>query len=150
MSEKIEKPETADVGKDARIRQWIIDQVLLLVPQNSLGSTLGILVSELKSQNNKDIKGLSDEGFYHRVHRALSEMVDMGLVYKDGTRYFYREPQDRVLAALETIIEDSFPFRVGAKDLAPFRAALEGLVEKKTSGPTKTARPKRGTSKIED
>jgi len=144
------KNEKGEAGKDARIRQWIIEQVLILAPQNHLGSTLGILVSELQLRNNKDVKALSPEGFYHRVHRALSEMVEMGLLRKEGTHYFFRQPEERVLLGLESLIEKTFPFRVGAKDLTPFRAALETLVEQKTQASEKTPRPKRKISKIDD
>jgi hypothetical protein len=118
-----------DTGaRDARIRKWIIDNSTELIQRSPLGVTLGLLVTGLRQINNKDLREISDDGFYHRCHRALSEMVDLGLVRKEGKHYFFMEPKDRVLAGLEELIDHAFPgAKLREKDLAPLRAALDGL-----------------------
>lgn len=146
-------PDNPNTGSNARLRQWISEQIMVLIAQNPLGASLGQLVIGLRALNNTDVQEIDridEDNFYHRVIRSLDSMVKDGLINKDGLTYFHRNPEDRALEGIKKQIETAYPgLHFKMKDLAPFRAALDGLVEKAQAAPSKTTRPKRGTSKID-
>lgn len=140
-----------DAARDARIRKWIEENSLELIRQSPLGVTLGLLVTGLSQIKTKDVRALTDEGLYYRCHRVLADMVEAKLIRKDGKQYFYLDPSERVMAGIEDLIDHAFPgARLKAKDLAPLRAALDGLVsqENKAITPTRKTRSKKPGSKI--
>ena len=130
--------------RDAKIRRWIEENALELIRQSPLGVTLGLLVSGLAQMKNRDIRTLTEDGFYHRCHRVLSDMVEGKKIRKDGKQYFYQEPSDQVLAKLEDLIEHPFPNakKISQKDLAPLRAALQGMVGDDQKSVTATRKPR--------
>ena len=139
--------------RDAKIRRWIEENALELIRQSPLGVTLGLLVPALLQMKNRDIRSLSEDGFYHRCHRVLSDMVEAKQIRKEGKQYFYQEPSDQVLAKLEDLIEHTFPNakKLGQKELAPLRAALQGMVadDQKSVIATRKPRSKKMGSQID-
>ena len=130
--------------RDAKIRRWIEENALELIRQSPLGVTLGLLVAGLGQIKSRDIRALTDGGFYHRVHRVLSDMVEAKQIRKEGKQYFYQEPSDQVIAQLEDLIEHTFPNakKLSQKDLAPLRAALQGMVGDDQKSVTATRKPR--------